>query len=81
MVSLPPNPSPLLHLIARTRTHRVNGGDLYKRLLDRGAFPEQAAKKLFLQLLVGVSYLHSRNIAHRDLKVCSSVPLFCVCLS
>ena len=80
MVSLFSSASLASRLIS-LHVHRVNGGDLYKRLLDRGAFPEQAAKKLFLQLLVGVSYLHSRNIAHRDLKVCSSVPLFCVCLS
>ena len=51
--------------------NRVKGGDLFTRLRDEGAFSEEAGKKLFKQLLDAVGYLHSNNVTHRDLKVCS----------
>ena len=50
--------------------YRVKGGDLFRRLGDKGAYSEEAGKRLFKQLLEGVEYLHNHSVTHRDLKVC-----------
>lgn len=47
----------------------AKGGELFDRIMEKEKFSEDEAKKLFIQLLDAVAYLHSKNIAHRDLKV------------
>lgn len=49
--------------------HRVSGGELFDRILDRGVYTEQDASKVIKQVLEAVGYLHKNNIVHRDLKV------------
>lgn len=46
------------------------GGDLYSRLEERGR-PYTEAQALFLlrQILFAAHFLHSRNLAHRDIKL------------
>jgi len=46
----------------------ADGGELFDHIVKKGAFPEEDAKTIMLQLLQGVAYLHSLGIAHRDLK-------------
>ena len=46
----------------------VKGGELFDRLVDRGAFSESKARHIFRQLTRGIAYLHSRGISHRDIK-------------
>ena len=46
----------------------VPNGDLYSLLEHRGRIKEEEAKKFFTQLLEGLDYCHSNNVAHRDIK-------------
>ena len=46
----------------------AEGGELTLLLKDKGALPEDEAKKIFKQIYEAVCYIHSQNIIHRDLK-------------
>ncbi|KAF7098853.1 hypothetical protein CFC21_100559 [Triticum aestivum] len=43
--------------------------DLHRRVRDAGRFSEDEARVLFRQLVSGVSYCHSMQVCHRDLKL------------
>ena len=45
-----------------------NGGQLYKRLKKLGKFSEKAVSFIIRNILDAVSYLHSNDIIHRDIK-------------
>lgn len=47
------------------------GGDLCSRLKTYGdcLLPETQVVEWFVQIALGLQYLHDRNILHRDLKV------------
>jgi serine/threonine protein kinase len=64
-----------LHWTFQTRSHLYfvlefcEGGELYYHLARRGRFDESVARFYFCEVLLGLEYLHARNIVHRDLKV------------
>lgn len=45
------------------------GGELFKRICTAGRFGEDEARYYFQQLISGVSYCHSMEVCHRDLKL------------
>ncbi|KAL4331999.1 hypothetical protein GQ457_07G023740 [Hibiscus cannabinus] len=45
------------------------GGELFERICSAGRFGEDEARFFFQQLISGVSYCHSMQICHRDLKL------------
>lgn len=45
------------------------GGDLFERLEEQQWFEEGASYKIVHQLLLAVAYLHSHELAHRDIKL------------
>lgn len=45
------------------------GGELFERISKAGRFSEDEARFFFQQLISGVSYCHSMQICHRDLKL------------
>ncbi|XP_021808186.1 serine/threonine-protein kinase SAPK2-like isoform X2 [Prunus avium] len=45
------------------------GGELFGRICNAGRFSEDEARFFFQQLMSGVSYCHSMQICHRDLKL------------
>ncbi|KAK4264941.1 hypothetical protein QN277_026055 [Acacia crassicarpa] len=45
------------------------GGELFERICNAGRFCEDEARYFFQQLISGVSYCHSMEICHRDLKL------------
>lgn len=47
---------------------KVNGGELFQRIVNKGKLRQNETKELFRQLLSGLDYLHKRNIIHRDIK-------------
>ncbi|KAL8476222.1 hypothetical protein ACS0TY_028763 [Phlomoides rotata] len=61
------------------------GGELFERICSAGRFSEDEARFFFQQLISGVSYCHSMQICHRDLKLentlldGSSAPLLKIC--
>jgi len=44
-------------------------GDLFEIIARTGPMPETLVRSLFVQLLDALSYMHSNNVAHLDLKV------------
>ncbi|WCJ43500.1 Serine/threonine-protein kinase SAPK2 [Euphorbia peplus] len=45
------------------------GGELFERIYNAGRLSEDEARFFFRQLISGVSYCHSMQICHRDLKL------------
>eukprot|EP00892_Ulva_mutabilis_P002402 jgi/Ulvmu1/12162/UM085_0026.1 len=50
-------------------TELVTGGELLDIVTEHGVFSEPQAAYLVRQVLSGVTYLHSKDIVHRDLKL------------
>uniref|UniRef100_A0AAZ3Q9R0 Protein kinase domain-containing protein n=1 Tax=Oncorhynchus tshawytscha TaxID=74940 RepID=A0AAZ3Q9R0_ONCTS len=48
--------------------HKVSGGELFDRIVEKGFYTEKDASKLIQQILDAVKYLHDMGIVHRDLK-------------
>jgi len=46
----------------------AEGGELFDRLVERGAYSEAQASEIMLQIVDSVSYLHQQGIVHCDLK-------------
>ncbi|KAJ1418714.1 Serine/threonine-protein kinase, active site [Sesbania bispinosa] len=47
----------------------VTGEELFDKIASKGKFTESEGRKLFQQLIDGVSYCHSKGVFHRDLKL------------
>ena len=64
-----------LHWTFQTRAHLYfvlefcPGGELFFHLAKRGRFDENTARFYFCEVLLGLEYLHARNILYRDLKL------------
>ncbi|KAK3137564.1 hypothetical protein QOZ80_5BG0454040 [Eleusine coracana subsp. coracana] len=63
-----------LHEVAASKTkiymvlEFVNGGELLDKIAIRGKLSEDEGRRLFQQLIDGVSYCHEKGVYHRDLK-------------
>ncbi|ESR36317.1 hypothetical protein CICLE_v10028703mg [Citrus x clementina] len=47
----------------------ASGGELFERICNAGRFSEDEARFFFQQLISGVSFCHSMQVCHRDLKL------------
>lgn len=53
--------------------HRASGGELQRLVELQDGLPELQAIRVMKHILQALDFLHSRNIAHLDLKVGNSV--------
>ncbi|KAI1872113.1 uncharacterized protein JN550_004316 [Neoarthrinium moseri] len=64
-----------LHEMTETERHigivleYASGGELFDYILTHRYLKDNAARRLFAQLISGVGYLHKKGIVHRDLKL------------
>jgi serine/threonine protein kinase len=64
-----------LHNDFETRKHLVmvmdylSGGDLFDRVMSKGKLAESIAQNYFMDVLRGLDFIHSHDIAHRDLSL------------
>ena len=47
----------------------INGGNLFSFVKKRRKLSEKIAKFLFRQIILGLKYIHSQGIVHRDIKL------------
>jgi calcium/calmodulin-dependent protein kinase I len=45
----------------------VVGGELFDRIVEKGAYSEREASDLVRRIVAAISYLHEAGICHRDL--------------
>lgn len=45
------------------------GGDLQGWVKQNGAMPEKEARNVVRQIVYGIAHIHSRSVAHRDIKL------------
>jgi serine/threonine protein kinase len=45
------------------------GGELFDYLVEQGRLQESEARRVFGQLCIGLAYIHSQGVVHRDLKL------------
>ncbi|KAI9694931.1 MAG: hypothetical protein M1822_000548 [Bathelium mastoideum] len=64
-----------LHEMVETERHigiileYASGGELFDYILNHRYLKDNAARRLFAQLVSGIGYLHKKGIVHRDLKL------------
>lgn len=46
----------------------VRGGELFEHIVKKRSLSEVEARYIFVQLLDGIGYMHSKHVIHRDLK-------------
>ena len=65
------NRSSSLHVVDKSciLCYRVDGGELFEYLAEKDKLDEEEASAFIKQILDGVQHLHSKQIAHLDLKV------------
>lgn len=44
------------------------GGDLYEMIYKFGRIEERQAARMLYQIVLGLNYMHSQRICHRDIK-------------
>ena len=47
----------------------INGGNLFSFLKKHRKVSEKTAKLLYKQIILGIKYMHEKNIVHRDIKL------------
>lgn len=57
----------------------VSGGELFDFIAEKENLLESEAIEFMKQILEGLRFMHSKNIAHFDLKVLVNRPNFSVC--
>ena len=49
--------------------HSLRGGELFDFISEKEALSEEEASDFIQQILLGLKHMHSKHIAHLDLKV------------